>query len=425
MAKKRRTAAGRRQQTGMRRGNRAGRVAVIIMEVILMAALGIGCYGVSILGTLEREELAAGQIYTYTGGNHVTVKALGTPAAVEAEAQTNEERAEAEETRTQVVQEASQPETEWAVETMEIASQEDFLAHQQTVDGYWNILIMGVDARLGQSLSGGDFRSDVIIICSINVATKDIKLASIYRDTLLLKYGTDTYDKANEMVFAAKGGSPSVMLSTINLNLDMNISDLIIVNWAAVALAVNELGGLWLNITQEEIDRHIITGYLTSVVDETGIATVGGQFTAGGLQWCDGPKVVAYCRNRTTTGSDFARTDRQREVIQLLLEQAKQAPLNALFNVVRICFSNIYTTLSLDEMFSLAVDVASYKIVGTTAFPENNVAVKALGTVRDPVVARNLYDNVKSLHAYLFGYDYTPSDNVRIISDNISYLSGY
>ena len=308
---------------------------------------------------------------------------------------------------------------------MEIESQADFLTHQQTVDGFWNILIMGVDAKLGQSLSEGDFRSDVIMICSINVATKQVKLASVYRDTILLKYGSDqTYDKANEMIFGPNGGSPSIMLSTINLNLDLNITDLIVVNWAAVALAVNVLGGLELNITQEEIDRHIITGYLTEVVEETGIGTAGGQFTQGGLQWCDGPKVVAYCRNRRTTGSDFARTDRQREVLQLMLEKAKDAPLTTLFNLVRVVFSNIFTTLSLDEMFNLAADVGDYAIVGTYGFPESNAAIPSLGKIADPVIATNLYNNVKALHAFLFGYDYTPSENVRIISDNISYLSG-
>ena len=106
MAKRRPAKSAGRQKTGMRRGNRAGRIAVVVMEMILIAALALGCYGVSILGTLEREEIAAEDIYSFNGENTISVKALGTPAASETAAPSKEE------TLAQVVQEITEPETE-------------------------------------------------------------------------------------------------------------------------------------------------------------------------------------------------------------------------------------------------------------------------------------------------------------------------
>ena len=424
MADSKRSYSSKQKSTsGLRRGSRGMRILLVLVEAVMAAVLVIGVYAVNLLGSMERSAIGKDDIYSYNGSNEVVVKALHTteaPAVTEAPVpETTLAPVVA-----QVTEEVTEPETEWVIETQEIVTQEDFLAHQEIVNGYWNILILGVDATSGQPLSKGNYHGDVIIICSINVETKQIKLASVFRDTVVLQYGSDNrYDKATEMMFSDFGGGPLTMLSTINLNLDLNISDIVVVNWAAVALAVNELGGLYLTITEEEFNQAVIQGYLTSVVAETGIGST--QFTEPGYQWCDGPKVVAYCRNRYTTGNDYGRTSRQREVISLLLEQAKHAPVTNLINAVRICFSNIYTSLSIGDMMDLALDVGDYTVVDSYGFPESRVALKSMGGVMDPVIATSMASNVKALHTFLFGDTYyEPSQNVKTISDNISYLSG-
>ena len=62
------------------------------------------------------------------------------------------------------------------------------------MQGYRNIALFGVDAR--NNNLGKGCRTDTIIIASINEETKEIKLASVYRDTYL-NLGNDTYNKAN------------------------------------------------------------------------------------------------------------------------------------------------------------------------------------------------------------------------------------
>ena len=59
--------------------------------------------------------------------------------------------------------------------------------------GYTNIALFGVDSRDGNM----DYtNTDTIIIASINNDTQEVRLVSIYRDTLL-NIGNGTYAKAN------------------------------------------------------------------------------------------------------------------------------------------------------------------------------------------------------------------------------------
>lgn len=50
--------------------------------------------------------------------------------------------------------------------------------------GYRTIALFGIDSRSTTSMAEGN-RSDSIIIASINNDTKEVKLASVYRDSLL------------------------------------------------------------------------------------------------------------------------------------------------------------------------------------------------------------------------------------------------
>ena len=60
--------------------------------------------------------------------------------------------------------------------------------------GYLNVALFGVDSR-DASLDKGT-RSDTIMIASLNQETGEVKVTSIYRDTLL-QLSDGTYNKAN------------------------------------------------------------------------------------------------------------------------------------------------------------------------------------------------------------------------------------
>ena len=141
-----------------------------------------------------------------------------------------------------------------------------------------------------------------MMICSINVKTKEVKLVSIYRDTLLKMYSRDEFDLANSE-FAK--GSDTDMISMINMNLDLQIQDVVVVNWAALIRVIDAIGGIYLDITPEEVEKGYITGYITEIEEATGIWQP--QLTQAGYQLCNGVYAVAYCRNRYTTGMDMGK----------------------------------------------------------------------------------------------------------------------
>ena len=78
----------------------------------------------------------------------------------------------------------------------EVEINEQVLTSTETgaMKGYRNIALFGVDSR-DQELDKNT-RTDTIMIVSINMDTKEVKLVSLYRDTYL-NLSTDTYNKAN------------------------------------------------------------------------------------------------------------------------------------------------------------------------------------------------------------------------------------
>ena len=95
--------------------------------------------------------------------------------------------------------------------------------------------------------------------------------------------------------------------------------------------------------------------------------------------------------------------------------------------MVKICNSvvdDISTTLSLDQMVSLAKDVTKYKISSTTGFP-TDLTTKNMPRCGDTVIPADLVTNVKKLHEYMFDdAAYTPSQTVQAISETIVNTTG-
>lgn len=278
-----------------------------------------------------------------------------------------------------------------------------------TLEGYTNIALFGLDNRtVGQSEGG---HSDVIMIASIDNKTKDVKLVSVYRDTYL-SIGGGKFNKANSAYFR---GGPKQAVQMLNTNLDLDIKEYVCVDWAAVIQAVDALGGVEIDVTQDEVK------YLNKYVRDMGIE-IGSdttQIEGPGLQTLNGAQATAYARIRYTSGNDFKRASRQRIVLEAMLNEAKEAKLSTLLEICNVVFDNISTSLELSEILALAKDVAAYNIVSTTGFPFE-VTTKELSESGDTVIPVGLTDDVSKLHEYMFGtVNYEPSTTVKAISDTI------
>ena len=275
--------------------------------------------------------------------------------------------------------------------------------------GYLNVALFGVDSR-DASLDKGT-RSDTIMIASLNQETGEIKVTSIYRDTLL-QLSDGTYNKANS---AYSFGGVEGAVAFLNKNLDMNIDHYVTVNFNAMIDIVDALGGIEVDLTEDEL-------YWTNeYCGETSIVTDKSYepLTAAGVQTLGGVQATAYCRIRYTAGSDFKRTERQRLVIQKIAEKLQTANLATINKIVDEVFSEVGTNFTMQEILSYAKDFKKYKLGEMTGFPYN-VGTATLSGVGSSVIPTDLTGDVTKLHQFFFGDDgYTPSDVVKNIDAGI------
>lgn len=279
----------------------------------------------------------------------------------------------------------------------------------QVLDGYTNIALFGLDNRGSNKYDTGN--SDSIIIASINHRTKEVRLVSVYRDTYL-KVGEDKFRKINSAYML--GGVRNAVRS-LNENLDLDIFAYVCVDWKALVEAIDALGGVEIDIQQNEI-KHL-NGYIDETSKMAGVEPI--RVTEPGLQLLNGSQATSYSRIRYTAGDDYMRTTRQRIVLQEMMKKAKQADFATLTELCNKVFDDIQTSLTLKDILYLAKDVASYEIASTTGFPFDltNKSMKYCG---DSVIPLELVDNVENLHMYLFEEtDYVPSATVADISNEI------
>ena len=289
---------------------------------------------------------------------------------------------------------------------------------EDLLDDYTNIALFGVDNRSNGNYESGN--SDSIMICSINNTTKEVRLVSIYRDTCLDVDGDETFRKCN---YAYNHGGPQEAIEMLNRNLDLNIQKYVSVDFYALAEAVDALGGIELDITSEEASyMNGVGGYIALTSEITGRRS--GNVSTG-VQTVDGVQAVAYCRIRYTAGGDFGRAERQRTVLQQMVAKLNGASLGELNDLINAVFDDIGTNFKLNQIVTLAASMKDYELVGTARFPFAK-RTGTFGSQGSMVVPCTLEDNVKFLHAYLFGNeDVQLSDDVIKISDDIVNFTGY
>lgn len=301
----------------------------------------------------------------------------------------------------------------------------DEVKNNQVMQGYTTIGLVGVDSRDGDLESGTN--SDTMIIASINNDTKEVKLVSVYRDTYLRigedEEGNGIYNKANSAY--AKYG-PEGFMRMLNSNLDLNVTYFVTVDFQAVAEAVELLGGIDEELSEEEIIH--LNNYCKETAEVTGMDYEPLEEVAG-VHHLNGVQTVAYARIRYTVGNDFRRAARQREVIYKIVEKAKNADVGTLTKILDEVFPSIKTNMSKADILSMGLSMLSYDIADQAGFPHDHVYgenVKNAMNGLDCVVPVTLESNVIWLHEFLYPEDaYEPSENVKAYSNRIIETSGY
>lgn len=297
---------------------------------------------------------------------------------------------------------------------------------QDVLGGYTTFALFGLDNRDDCTYNSGN--SDVIMVARIDNETKEVRLVSVYRDTFLKMAdldNTEAYSKANA---AYAVGGPKQAVRMLNTNLDLDIEEYVSFDFSAVAEAVDILGGVEVEVTPEE------AGHLNNYCIETSKVTGKDyeplpeidetkSYTLNGVQ------AVSYGRIRYTMGDDFKRTERQRLVLNKMVEKALNSDAATINKLIDAVFPKIQTSLGKAELISMAMDAFNYKMGENAGFPFDfrNVVVDIAYQKEDAdcVIPADLASNVKQLHDFLYGTtSYTVTESVQSISDEMEYRTG-
>ena len=279
--------------------------------------------------------------------------------------------------------------------------------------GYYTVAVFGVDSRDGNVGKGA--LSDVNLIARVDMATGEIKLVSIYRDTYTQIDKDGNYHKFNEAYFR---GGPEQAIWALENNTDVKVDDYVTFNWKAVVDAINILGGVDIDITDAEFKY--INAYITETVNSTGVGSV--QLQHAGMNHLDGVQAVAYARLRKMD-SDYTRTERQRKVISLALDKAKNADFSVLNNILVTVLPQTSTSVGISDILPFAKDINKYYIGETAGFPFDKKG-QNVGKL-DAVIPVTWESNDIALHEFLYpGESYTPSKLVKEISAHVAERTG-
>ena len=268
----------------------------------------------------------------------------------------------------------------------------------ENLANFRNIAIFGIDSREDTYSKGN--RSDCIIIASLNNTTKEVKLISVYRDTYVQIEGHGL----DKITHAYSYGEAPLAIKTLNTNLDLNITEFVTVNFDAVKEIIDNIGGISMSITSEEVS-HI-----------PGISKAGTYNLTG-------EQALAYARIRHASGGDYKRTERMRDVLTAVANKVKTFNISQLNKFVDFVLPKIYTNITASDIFSLMPSATSFKITDSIGWPYET---KGITLDRWYGVPITLESNVTRLHQEVFGEsDYTPSDTVKQISNSIVQKTGY
>ena len=311
------------------------------------------------------------------------------------------------------------------IQETDLADQ-DIVTNDQApqMTGYTTYALFGLDHRSKNEKLNTE-NSDTIIIASINNDTKAVKLVSVYRDTLL-NVKDDTYSKANS---AYALGGPTNAVSMLYTNLDLNITDYVAIDFNALVTVVDCLGGLDIPLSYAEIVH--MNNYCVETSEETGKSYTPVELpdpkpedeeAIVDTYHLNGVQATSYCRIRYTASLDMGRTERQRRVIQMIVDKAKKAGLSTIFDIMDQVFPMVKTSVSKTEILKMIPAMIGYSIDETTGFPNDYKFAQVKGSV---IVPTTLESNVLKIHQFLYGdASYTPTQDVLNRSAQITNIAG-
>jgi len=198
------------------------------------------------------------------------------------------------------------------------------VAPLEIADAVINVLLIGTDYRATDTT----FRTDTLIIASINKTAGTVSLLSIPRD-LFVYVPMWGMTRINRAYGAAEtngypGGGPALLEQTILYNLGIPIHYYALVNFDGFRQIVDTIGGVEVPVTCQVTEYKL----LDPTLDERVAANYALYTQPTGVTHMDGALALWYARARPV-GGDFFRGYRQRQVLRAMYHRAQNADMLA------------------------------------------------------------------------------------------------
>ena len=241
-------------------------------------------------------------------------------------------------------------------------------------------------------------RADSLILVSMNIKEHTIKLVSIERGTgvpILLDGYEGQYDW---ITHTFRYGGAKLTMATVEDCFNVAVDHYVRINFNSFVQIVDAVGGVDLDLTELEAAAMNNEIPANTMKSETHVTE--------GRNHVDGYTALQYARLRSID-NDWMRIQRQRTVIQAVLDQIQNATPLDLDNLLNTVLPLVQTNFTKSEIAALLVQLPGFLGVET-----EQLSLPAEGTYgsRKGMDGRSMFDpdwaeNIAILHDFLYGED--------------------
>lgn len=226
-----------------------------------------------------------------------------------------------------------------------IADDEE-LSKYDEYDKIKNILLLGTDQPADSS---EPIRSDTMMLLTIDPINKKLKITSFMRDARVEidGYGDD------KLTHAYAYGGAELTIRTFNENFGLNIEEFAAVDFTTLPKIIDIVGGIEIDITPEEFED------INAVIhmDNCDYGKDTPKLESPGLQTLTGEQALSYARNRYSEGGDYARTQRQRTVMEALFKKGLSTPVTSYPSILSKILPFVTTNMTSGDILNLGKNI--------------------------------------------------------------------
>ena len=282
------------------------------------------------------------------------------------------------------------------VESELIAQQQEAILNTadqmfQTKNTY-NILLLGVDRR-DQSWNGN---SDVVMLVTVNMEKQKIYMTSFLRDLYVNISGIGV----RKLNAASANGGPELAVQTLEENYQVQIDNYAMVDFNAMIDVIDALGGIDLEI--DEAERVTANDYITCMCQDNEEDPEPHYIKEAGFVHLSGYQAVGYARNRYTgKGSDFRRTQRQRNVMTAILKKVQSGSYDSLTDVVKSIMPYITHDITQMEMIGILMKLNTW--IGYDTVEQHIPYDNEYYVENEILIPKDMSDTITKLNGLLYG----------------------